>query len=87
MNPWRKRRRQKLRRQNSGAYLIPWPDLDLGPWLREFARQAVIVLRKIDNSTEESDADLIKRAYGIDFTKLMPRISHDQSEFYTLHTP
>lgn len=94
MNPWRKRRRQKLRRQNAwfNGY-IQWLNVvDIATVTFEpieSLEHLITVVPSIlrinnDDGTEESDADLIKRAYGIDFTKPMPRIAHDPSEFFGL---
>lgn len=99
MNPWRKRRRQLLRRQNEGSYterMIRLADLGItvtvGPLTPEqrASRMAPPVLISVQSEflrrmAAESDA-AFQRAFGFDFTKPRPRL-HDASEFYTLDTP
>lgn len=99
MNPWRKRRRQLLRRQNEGSYterMIRLADIGItvtvGPLTPEqrAMRMSPPVIVSVESAflrriNAESDAAFM-RAFGIDFTKPRPRL-HDPSEFYTLDTP
>lgn len=90
MNPWRKRRRQKLRRQMI-ASLPTIEQLMAGLRADFFAFcDPPIFSRQINaDGTEESDAEFLARytrEFPIDFTKPMPRlfIAHDPSEFFGL---
>lgn len=97
MNPWRKRRRQLLRRQNEGSYterMIRLADLGItvtvGPLTPEqrASRISPPVLITIDSALlrDGYEPALLPDGTLIDFTKPMPRlfIAHDPSEFFEM---
>jgi hypothetical protein len=95
MNPWRKHRRQKLRRQNGGSYTecLRWINFSdiatvtVGPLVAGGPSRQVDLFYLIPmllQRDDETKAEFIARAFGSpDFTK--PRSPlHDSNEFYGL---